>query len=132
MKKYGFTLVEIMTCLMIIIFLTALIFPAFNKVRQERHNLENPKPMTAEQEQQIAIQNQSEMNKKLAQIQDFGNGVYYFPFVDDEFRKMVSKFLDIHTNLEVVASDGDIIMKSWGDSAYGITVGHTVLFREKK
>ena len=141
MKKYGFSIIEFLIIVAIITLFAAAVVPAINMVRQKRLNLENPKPMKAEQEQQIAIQNQSEMNKKLDQIQDFGNGVYYFPFAGLEYPKILSKFLDLHTNLEPVFSDGDVVKKNrWSDnggcdtpnSDYGATIGRTVFFREKR
>jgi hypothetical protein len=142
MKKYGFTIIELLLVVVtFVLLMVAFVVPAFNKTRQERLNLEKHKPVTAEQEQQIAVERQIDMEKKLTQIQDCGNGVYYFPFVGLEYSKILSKFLDLHTNLEPVFSDGDVVKKNrWSDnggrdtpnSDYGATIGRTVFFREKR
>ncbi len=95
---------------------------------EDTHSVSN----SLSKEQALAIGDQT-------QIQSFGNGVYYFPFVRDEFRYTVSAFLSIHTNLEVLAVSEDVIRQSRIDSNhsddwradYGATVGHTIFFREK-
>lgn len=89
---------------------------------------------------QQAIQ-QSLGNSNLSQVRPFGNGVYYFPFVEDEFRYTISAFLSVHTNLEVLAVSEDVVRQSVRQSPgddyrgnygpYGVTVGHTIFFREK-
>lgn len=131
-SKSGFTLVEILIILAIIGLLLAIAVPSFRKAHEEALKAKTtPVLTTAEQEEQAAINERLAMERNLAQIKDFGNGVYYFPFVDDEFRKIISTFLSSHTNLEVVASDGDVVKFGGWDSGYGATSGHTVFFREK-
>ena len=88
----------------------------------------------------ITIQ-QALARSNLPKIRPFGNGVYYFPFVEDEFRYTISAFLSVHTNLEVLAVSEDVVRQSVRQSPgddyrgnygpYGVTVGHTIFFREK-
>jgi len=75
------------------------------------------------------------VKQEMVWIRDYGQGVYYFAFTGDEFRKSVAGFLKLHPNLEVAACDGDVVRRNeYGltNSDYGATVGHTVFFREKK
>ena len=74
---------------------------------------------------------------KAGKIKNFGCGIYYFQFTGDEFRSALSAFLATHPNLEVITSDGDVVRQNrWNDdhhqapADYGVTVGHTVIFRD--
>jgi len=73
----------------------------------------------------------------LSNVRPFGNDIYYFPFVEDEFRYTVSAFLSVHTNLEVITVSEDVVRQirpNYQDhyyADYGATIGHTVFFREK-
>jgi hypothetical protein len=74
---------------------------------------------------------QRALEVKLNQIRDFGHGIYKFPFVGDEFPEMLSKFLDVHTNLEPIVGFDDGTVRGVGAARFSEFSGHTVIFREK-
>lgn len=63
------------------------------------------------------------------EIIDHGQGVYFFPFVGDNFRETISKFLSINTNMEVVAFSPDVAYQAWPNNDVN---GFTVIFRQKR
>ena len=62
-------------------------------------------------------------------VQDLKNGMYYFPFVGNNFRRVMSRFLSVYTNLEVTAVVTEF-REITGPSLE--VIGYTVFFREKK
>lgn len=67
---------------------------------------------------------QQEMERKLGQIRPFRNGIYSFPFAGDEFREVLSAFIDKNPELELASFEGS----NYG----GSTISYTVHFRKKK
>lgn len=65
-------------------------------------------------------------------INDFGNGVRYFPFTGEEFGKKLSEFLGSNTNLEISAISGEVRKHGIVQSFWSSTDGYFVTFREKK
>jgi hypothetical protein len=67
---------------------------------------------------------------KFTEIMDFGNGVYYFPYIRENFGNSLSNFIGNHPELEYVNSTGD----GTGGGGYenGRDMGYFVVFREKK
>jgi len=56
---------------------------------------------------------------------DYGNGVYYFPQDGSQFGNALSRFIEAHPSLELVAFADN------GKGLYGKSIGHFVVFREK-
>ena len=60
-----------------------------------------------------------------ADIQDYGNGVYYFMYTGELFPKALSAFIAAHPELEVLAISGK------SSSLYGHNSGYFVVFKGK-
>jgi len=96
--------------------------------------------MTAEQERINAVTQKVQKSYTTETVGDFwvnnyGNGVYYFPYCGNWFPCVLSTFLSIHTNLEVSGIAPDVAYQNQNglpNSSYGATVGHNVTFKEKK
>jgi hypothetical protein len=81
-------------------------------------------------EQQIQRLQIEEEDSRLSEgITDFGNGVYYFPYVRSTFAKNLSNFIANHPELEYVNSTGDVYNAKTGSIVRSI--GYVVVFREK-
>jgi len=65
-------------------------------------------------------------------IVDYGQGVFYFPYVKAEFGNNLSAFLKNHPNLEVASIAPDSIHVNGFDGDWSATVGYFVTFRENK
>jgi hypothetical protein len=71
-----------------------------------------------------------EANRRLSEgITDFGNGVYYFPYLRSTFAKNLSDFIANHPELEYVNSTGD--GTRYGMRTGGIEQGYFVVFHKK-
>ncbi len=62
---------------------------------------------------------------QVPQIAKYGNDVYLFPWVGDEFRRQLAAFLEKNPDLEFAGAVPEV----WGS---GYATGHTVVFRKKK
>ncbi len=60
-----------------------------------------------------------------ADIQDYGNGVYYFNYTRKDFAKVLSAFIADHPELEFVSMTGD------GTDFHGFDAGYFLLFKKK-
>ena len=59
------------------------------------------------------------------QVLDYGNGVYYFPYVGPDFGNALSTFIGQHPGWELQAMTGN------GIGFYGANQGYFVCFRKK-
>lgn len=105
-KNKGFSLVELLVVLAIMALLAGMLLPAFVKAKEKSREIQA---------------------KRLEGLypQSLGHGIYYFPFVRDEFRTALKNFLDSHTELELVTISDDF------ERGSNHSNGHTVVFREK-
>ena len=77
-------------------------------------------------------------SKLVKEIVDFGNGVYYFPYIRAEYGRTLSHFIATHPELRYVdaAPDGTGDAGGTYDSAlsyeYGRTVGYFVVFEKRE
>lgn len=55
-------------------------------------------------------------------IVSYGNGVYYFPFTEEEFGKALSLFIQENPNLQLLSFSGD------GTDGYGKDIGYFAVF----
>lgn len=115
--RKGFTIIEVIVVLAILAILFTITFPAFKTV----HDREKLKA----QKQVLQTMDESER----LYPKPFGNGVYYFPFMGDEFRRALAVFIEKNPNLQVITMDSDVERVVYGQGIYGVTTGHTVVFR---
>ncbi|MES3031218.1 MAG: hypothetical protein V4697_02290 [Patescibacteria group bacterium] len=82
-------------------------------------------------------------NHTYSEMLNYGEGVWYFPYVGAEFPNSLSQFLVKYTNLEVSAMSPNVvrldhygkikaISPGGGQTDYGAAIGYFVIFREKK
>jgi len=75
---------------------------------------------------------------RFTEIVDFGNGVYYFPYVRADFGRNLSRFIAEHPELRYVdaAPDGtgsrDGTYDSMSGYEHGRTVGYFVVFEPRE
>jgi len=65
-------------------------------------------------------------SRKKKEVINYGNGVYYFPYKEDEFGVELSLFFKDHRELEFVSFTSNNI------GTAGRTVGYFVIFRTKE
>jgi hypothetical protein len=70
-------------------------------------------------------QRQVQQVQSVNKVVDYGNGVYYFPFLQSDFANELSAFIGQHPELELVAMTGN------GNDLYGANLGYFTYFRKK-
>jgi len=128
-KRNAFTLVELLVVIAIMAILAAMILPALAAAKRK---IEAEKAAKADH-----TSGQSEA----AHPTDYGHGIYYFTEVHTNFPRTLARFLAAKTNLEVTAIAPDVIRmrggeptdpaNGYGDADYSVSVGYTVVTREK-